>query len=1206
MNLKKSPILKELERRLESEILILDGAMGTLLQQLKLDEKDFRAERFAAHGRDLKGNFDVLALTKPEALYDAHMAYLRAGAQIIETNSFNGNRISQSEYGLDAFAAEMSRASAQVARRACDDFLEETGRRVYVAGSIGPTNRTASISPDITRPEYRNTDFEELRQAYFEQAQALIAGGADILLPETTFDTLNLKACLFAIRELELKLGHKLPVIVSLTVSDKSGRVLSGQTLEAAYYSIRHAEPLAIGMNCALGGRDMQPLMAEMSRFVSTRISCYPNAGLPNPLAPTGYDETPESFSEQMSAMAEGGLLNIAGGCCGTTPAHIQAVAKKLIGVKPRVVPRIAASLRVSGLEPLTLNEAGSMQAFYLVGERTNVTGSPKFAKAVKAGDWQAALEIARSQVEAGANILDINFDEALLDGVASMRHFLRLISSEPDISRVPIMVDSSRWEILEEGLRGLQGKPIVNSISLKDGEAIFLQRAELLRMYGAAVVVMAFDEKGQATTVDEKLSICERAYKLLVERAGFPAEDIVFDPNVLAIATGMSEHADYGAYFINSIAELKRRCPGVRISGGISNLSFSFRGQNEVREALHTVFLYHAIKAGLDMGIVNAGMLGVYEDLEPRLRDLCERVIWNRDAAATDELIAYSQEAKSKTGGVKVERDEWRALPVSARLQHALVHGIDKFVESDTLEIFAELKSPLSVIEGPLMTGMKVVGDLFGEGKMFLPQVVKSARVMKRAVAVLEPFMKAEPGAATSKRPTFVIATVKGDVHDIGKNIVSVVLTCNGYRVVDLGVMVPTDRILDAVVSEDAQYLGLSGLITPSLEEMSFVARQMEARGMKVPLLIGGATTSMLHTAVKVAPGYSGPVVHVKDASLVTQVCAEMSGAQREKFVADLKGQQEGLRENFSRRTREREHLTLKEARDRRFRSNWISPKPVRLGAFDLEVSLADLTKFIDWSPFFWTWDLKGRYPAILEHPKFGESARTLFADAQAMLSRMIREAWTRPRARLGIFEATVEGETVKVGADSAIFMRQQTSGEGPMLSLADYVQGYIGAFAVTSGAELTRRAAAFEAANDDYNSILVKALADRLAEALAEWTHLQFRQIFGIKEDLTNDQLIAEAYQGIRPAPGYAACPDHALKANIWNWLGGEQATGIRLTETFVMDPPASVSGFMFLHPEARYFSVGPVAEDQLEAMARARRVSRAEIERWIAFQS
>lgn len=1225
MKLAKSEIYLELENKLKNQILILDGAMGTLLQRLKLNESQFRGERFKDFSRELKGNFDILNLTFPQAIYDAHMAYFRAGADIVETNTFNANGISQAEFATEKWTREINIEGARIARKAADDWEKESGKKVYVAGSIGPTNRTASLSPDITKPAYRNTDFETLRKVYFEQAEGLMEGGADLLLPETTFDTLNLKACIFAIKELEEKLGHRIPMILSLTVSDKSGRILSGQTLEAAYYSIKHAEALAIGMNCALGGEEMTPLIAEMSRLIETNVSCYPNAGLPNPLSETGYDETPESFSETLVKMAREGLINIAGGCCGTTPAHIEAVAKRLEGLKPRVIPNLTPTLRVSGLEPLKLNEAGQPQAFYLIGERSNVTGSPKFARAIKDGKWEEGVEVVRQQVSSGANVIDVNFDEALLDGVASMRHFLRLLASEPDVSRVPVMVDSSRWEILEEGLRNLQGKPVVNSISLKDGEAAFLEKAALLRKYGAAVVVMAFDEQGQAATVEDKVRICERAYKLLVEQAGFPPEDIIFDPNILAIATGMKEHSDYGRNFIEALPEIKKRCPFVRISGGVSNLSFSFRGQNVVREALHTVFLYHAIKAGLDMGIVNAGMIHVYENIEPKLRELCERVIWNKDPQATEDLITYSENikaTKTSPGASPGNELEWRNKPVRERLSHALVQGIDKFVEEDTMEVFKELKSALAVIEGPLMDGMRVVGDLFGDGKMFLPQVVKSARVMKKAVAILEPFMQAA-NESLSDQTTVVLATVKGDVHDIGKNIVSVVLACNGYRVVDLGVMVPAEKIIDTAIKEKAAFIGLSGLITPSLDEMTFVAGEMEKKNLKMPLLIGGATTSQLHTAVKIAPHYSSPVNHIKDASLVTQVCSALLGDESEKFKTDLAKLQAALRENFAKRSQEKEFLSLEEARARRPQFTWKNAStPSQRGAFDLSIALNDLVNYVDWSPFFWTWDLKGRFPAILEHPKFGESAKQIWSDGQKILRRMVQEKWTTPRARIGIFRAESENETVRVFSESndclddVHFMRQQQKPEkesSPLLCLSDYiapkssgVADYLGVFAVTSGEELQLKANEFAAHGDDYSSIIVKALADRLAEALAEYAHLKFREICGISESLTIEQLVREEYQGIRPAPGYAACPDHTLKAQIWELLGGKEKIGARLTESFAMEPAASVSGFMFLHPQSRYFNVGTICDDQWQLLAKLRNKRATEIERWVAFSN
>ncbi len=1213
--------LVELQQTLKERILILDGAMGTLLQQRGFTEADFRGEQFASHSILLKGNFDMLCLTQPKAIQEAHMAYLEAGADIIETNSFNGNRVSQAEFGLEDFAASMSFASARLARQTADEYSQKTGRRVFVAGSIGPTNKTASLSPDISRPEFRSITYADLRTAYFEQAQALIEGGADLLLPETTFDTLNLKACLHGINDLEIQLGFKLPVILSLTVSDKSGRVLSGQTLEAAWLSIRHAKPLAVGMNCALGGQDMLPLLRDMSRYVDVPISCYPNAGLPNPLAPTGYDETPESFAATLTQMGKEQLLNVAGGCCGTTPAHIAAVVDALKNVSPRLSPEPPSGLQLSGLEPLKFVGNESSGGFWLIGERSNVTGSPKFSKAVQAGEWTAALEIARQQVNSGANLIDINFDEGLLDGVKSMRHFLYLVGSEPDIARVPIVIDSSRWEILEEGLKCVQGKCVVNSISLKDGEAAFIEKAKVLKVYGAAAVVMAFDEQGQAATCADKIRICERAYNLLVHQAGFPAHDIIFDPNILAIATGIPEHSNYARDFIEAIPEIKRRCPGVRISGGVSNLSFSFRGQNQIREAMHSVFLQHAIRAGLDMAIVNAGMIQIVDEIEPRLRDLVERVIWNTDDRATEDLITYSQELnqRGKPQVTAAVEEAWRNQPVAARLAHALVNGIEKFVEPDTLEAFTELKSGLNVIEGPLMDGMKVVGQLFGDGKMFLPQVVKSARVMKRAVAVLEPHMPKQQGVSNKEK--FLIATVKGDVHDIGKNIVGVVLSCNGYQVIDLGVMVSAETIIETAIREQVAFVGLSGLITPSLDEMAYVASQFEQRGLTVPILIGGATTSQLHTAVKIATHYSGVVQHVADASLVVQACTNLVSESSKENIQALRDQQEQMRIKHAQKSKAPVFVPLKEARSNGLKTKWkdrqIQP-PSRTGAFDLPVSIGELRQYIDWSPLFWTWGLKGKYPAILKSEKYGESAASLFHDAEKLLDEMERTGWVKPRARLGIFKAAAWDESVDVeyvpGHVQALhFTRQQLPGQENNLCLSDYiaprgsgVADWLGVFAVTSGHEITAGAREFEIIKqDDYNSIMLKALGDRLAEALAEWTHLQFRKICGVKESLSLEDLLEEKYLGIRPAPGYPACPDHALKAHIWTLLGGDAAIGASLTDSFAMDPPGSVSGFMFLHPQAKYFRVGVIADDQLEALSHLQNTHPAATKQWLAFQ-
>lgn len=1206
MSLPAGPVLKEIEGLLRQRLLLLDGATGTMLQRYAFGEEQFRGERFATHGKDLKGNSDVLVITQPDAIYEVHRLYIESGADILETNTFNANRISQAEYGMEAHVREMNLEAARIARRAADVEGARVGRRIFVAGSIGPTNRTLSISPDVTNPAFRASDFDELAAAYYEQAEALIEGGADLLLPETIFDTLNAKACLYAIERLQEKLGYRLPVIISVTVSDKSGRTLSGQTLEAFYTSVRHVKPLAIGMNCALGGEDMMPLIREMSRYLDCALSCYPNAGLPNPLAPTGYDETPESFAACLRAMVDEGLLNIAGGCCGTTPDHIKALAESVRDLPPRAVPSFPETLRLSGLEPVKFGDA-----FTVIGERTNVTGSPKFAATIKAGDWAQALEVGRQQVDNGANLLDVNFDEALLDGVESMRHFLNLVASEPDIARVPIVVDSSDWNVLVTGLKCVQGKPLVNSISLKDGEAAFLERAREVKRLGAAAIVMAFDEQGQAAGREDKVRICKRAYDLLVEKADFAPADIVFDPNVLAICTGIAEHDAYALAFLEAIPEIKAACPGARISGGVSNLSFSFRGQNRVREALHTVFLYHAIKNGLDMAIINAGMVQIYENLDPRLRDLCERVLFNRDSEATEELLEYAKDLKS-TGTVKAAvTEEWRQAPLPERMSHALVQGIDKYIEADALEAFAGGQSPLEIIEGPLMDGMKIVGDLFGKGMMFLPQVVKSARVMKKAVAALEPHMQKDATAASS-RGTFLMATVKGDVHDIGKNIVGLVLACNGYRVIDLGVMVPADQILDAAVKAGADFVGLSGLITPSLEEMAYVAKQMEARGMSTPLFIGGATTSQLHTALKIAPHYSGPTFQVHDASLVMQAVGPLQGPEREAHIAKSRALTEQMAANHAKKSAQQVLLPLAEARAKKFRSDWRAPKPHATGVFDDAPSAFEIIEFIDWSPFFWTWGLKGKYPGILESATAGAEATKLYQDGRDMLFRGFEEGWLQPQVTWGVWPARAKDETVTYDAGHARvdipFLRQQLqkTTNAPYLCLADYVgasDDYAGAFIVTAGRAAEQIAQLFADEKDDYSALLVKSIADRVAEALAEWVHWKFRLNLGSEETLTLDEMLAEKYQGIRPAPGYAACPDHELKSDIWRLFAGAEP-GVQLTETLSMTPAASVAGFLFYHPESKYFRVERVGDDQLAELARLRGDTPEESRRWIAF--
>lgn len=1187
-----------------------------MLQQLKFDEAAFRGKRFKNHKKDIKGNSEALIFSQPEALYGVHMTYLDAGADIIETNTFNANAVSQSEYDLQDLVHEMNIEAVKIAKRAAGDYTRRTKRPAFVAGSIGPMNKTLSLSPDVGNPAFRQVDFDFVSQAYYEQARALMEGGADLLLPETVFDTLNLKACIYAIKRLEKERGEKLPVILSVTVSDKSGRTLSGQTLEAFYISIQHAAPLAIGMNCGLGAEEMVPWIRELSRHLDCHLSCYPNAGLPNPLSPTGYDETPESFARQMRAMADEGLLNIAGGCCGTTPSHIAAMVKSLTGADPRPSAKSKATMCLSGLEPLVM-ASGEGRPFYLIGERSNVTGSPKFAKAVKAKNWTAALEIVRQQVSAGANLIDINFDEALLDGPESMQFFLRLLASEPDISRVPFVIDSSDWRVLRKGLINAQGKCLTNSLSLKDGEAVFLERAQELRGLGAAAIVMAFDEKGQAATVEDKVRICKRAYDLLV-REGWDPSDIVFDLNVLAIATGIKEHNEYALSFLEALPKVKAECPGVRISGGISNLSFSFRGQNQIREAIHTVFLYHAIRAGLDMAIVNAGMIQVYENLDPKLRDLCEDVIFNRREEAVEELLQLAQElAKAAAGGGggkgAAESNAWRKGTVSERISHALVNGIDSHIENDALEAMAELGQPLLVIEGPLMSGMQIVGDLFGQGKMFLPQVVKSARVMKKAVAVLEPHMLAANQKA-SQRATFLLATVKGDVHDIGKNIVGVVLACNGFKVEDMGVMVPADKILDRAKEIGASFVGLSGLITPSLEEMAYVAKQMEHRKLSLPLFIGGATTSQLHTAVRIAPEYSGPTIHIKDASRVVQAVNQISGEARAQYIQDMKTLQEQMRESFKKNSRADDILPIAEARKKRLPLTGAAPRASRTGVFDLTPPIQDVAAFIDWSPFFWTWGLKGKYPTIFDHEKYGQQARELFREGRVLLDKGLNEGWMKGRVRLGIFPAHAENEIVhvKTGSGSRVvpFSRQQVPDEkGQCLCLADFIaerDDYLGVFAVTSGYECMAKAREFEAKQDDYNSIMVKALGDRVAEALAEWVHLQFRRIMGSQEDLRLDELIAEKYDGIRPAPGYPACPDHKLKEDIWALLGGDKAIGARLTEGMGMEPAGTVAGFMFCRPQAKYFRVQNMGDDQIATLAQVRGMTVDEVKRWLAFQA
>ncbi len=1217
--IKKHALLLELESRLSKEIIFLDGAMGTMIQQRRFSEEDYRGERYPNPAIDLKGNNEILVFTQPDCIKEIHTQYLAAGADIIETNTFNANRISQKDFELEADCFEMNRVAAQLALEAAKEFMQKNpDRKVYVVGSIGPTNRTASLSPDVQRPGYRAVSFDQLVEAYDEQIRGLLAGGCEFFLPETAFDTLNLKACLMAIQNIEEENNIKYPLMISVTITDASGRTLSGQTIEAFWNSIRFARPLSVGLNCALGAKEMRPLLAELARISDCFISCYPNAGLPNPLSLTGYDETPDTTAFYLKQFTSEKLVNIVGGCCGTTPAHIQKVVDALKSADPHKPSVIEPRLRLSGLEPLNLNSSGE-RSFIMIGERTNVTGSPKFSQMIKNGELAKAVEVARQQVENGANIIDINFDEGMLDGVPLMKEFLNLLGSEPDISRVPFMVDSSKWEILEEGLKNIQGKPIINSISLKDGEADFLEKANLARKYGAAVVVMAFDEKGQAATRQEKVDICQRAYRLLTETAQFPAEDIIFDPNVLTVATGIEEHNRYALDFIEAVKEIKKTCPFAMTSGGVSNLSFGFRGQNQVREAMHSVFLYHAIKSGLDMGIVNAGMLDVYQDLDKELRDKSEAVILCQHENASDELITFAEGLKSqKTSGRAVKTLDWRGLPLQERITHSLVHGLDQFVELDAQAALDEVSSPLKVIEGHLMNGMKVVGGLFGEGKMFLPQVVKSARVMKKAVAYLEPMMLKEKQAkslgATSSQGKVVMATVKGDVHDIGKNIVGVVLACNGYEVIDLGVMVSCAQIIKSAIEHKADLIGLSGLITPSLEEMAFNLKEFETAGIGIPVLIGGATTSRVHTAVKLDPNYKLPVVYVTDASQVVEACQLVLHAKdKNQSWEQLKTDSERIRTSYLESQAKRTpNMPLEQAQSIRFKTNWSTVDiavPKTLGAQELKPKWEDLTKLIDWSPFFWTWELKGLYPGVLKHPKYGAQATELFQEAQATLKKIGQEGWCQPMAMTGIFPAFSEADkvwifnpeilkTTKLPAKNLVpqalaefdFPRQRNISvinSNISYGLTDFIApwssgrwDYMGTFAVTAGQEIEDRANNFKTKGDDYTSILWKALSDRLAEATAEWAHLETRKNFGfgLIENLTSEDLIAEKYRGIRPAPGYPACPNHIDKKTIWNLLPIQEKLGISLTENLAMSPASSVSGFYFNHPESKYFNVGP----------------------------
>ncbi|MCS6915633.1 MAG: methionine synthase, partial [Myxococcota bacterium] len=1211
-----------LTQLLNQRIFVLDGAMGTVIQSRRLSEADFRGERLRDHGRDLRGNHDVLSLTAPAVVSTVHHEYLAAGADIIETNTFTATAIAQADYGLEALAYEMNLQAAMLARAAADEWtLRTPDRPRFVAGAMGPTNRTLSLSPRVNDPAYRAVTFDQVRDAYAEQARGLIDGGVDLLLIETIFDTLNAKACLVAIEEVFAEKGLRLPIMISVTITDRSGRTLSGQTLEAFWTSVEHARPLSVGLNCSLGGSQMRPYLVELSEMVPVFVSCYPNAGLPNAFGE--YDERPEVTSALLREFALQGLVNILGGCCGTTPAHIRMIAEAVAGLPPRPLPKPKEQYtRFAGLETLTIRPDTN---FVMIGERTNVTGSARFAEMVRKGDWQRAVEVALEQVRGGANIIDVNMDEAMLDSEQAMTTFLNYLATEPEVARVPVMIDSSKWSVIEAGLKCVQGKAIVNSISLKEGEADLLAKARRLRLYGAAVVVMAFDERGQAETTERKVEICQRAYRLLTEQAGISPLDIIFDPNVLAVATGIEEHNEFALSFIEAIRQIKATCPGAKVSGGISNLSFAFRGNNQVREAMHAAFLYHAIRAGLDMGIVNAGQLAVYEEIPAELLTRIEDVLFNRRPDATERLVELAGQLKGQ--GRRREQDlAWRQGTVEQRIVHALVHGICEFLEQDLEEARQRYERPLHIIEGPMMEGMRIVGDLFGAGKMFLPQVVKSARAMKRGVAYLQPFMEQEKdkcGAAPQGR--VVLATVKGDVHDIGKNIVGVVLGCNGYEVIDLGVMVPADVILRTAEERGADLIGLSGLITPSLDEMVHVAQEMERRNMKIPLLIGGATTSRQHTAVKIAPAYNQPTVYVPDASRAVSVVASLlDPRQRPSFEQANREEQARLREAHSRR-RVRPLVPLAEARARRVRIDWRAedlPRPSFRGRrVLLDIPLAEVARYIDWTFLFVAWELRGRFPAILDHPEQGPAARELYANAQRLLSRIIDEKLLQARAAYGFWPAASDGDDIvlydevdgqrEVARFHMLRQQQEAAEDRPLLCLADFVaprelglQDHVGAFVVTAGVGAQELAERFKQELDDYNAILVQALADRLAEALAEMLHERARREwgYGADERLSVEDLIAERYRGIRPALGYPACPDHAEKFILFDLLRATEI-GVTLTEHGAMLPTASVSGLYLAHPAARYFSIGKIDRDQVQDYARRRGVSTAEVERWLA---
>jgi 5-methyltetrahydrofolate--homocysteine methyltransferase len=1209
---------------LKQRIVFLDGAVGTMIQAHRLDEAGYRGERFKDWKRDLKGNNDLLTLTRPDIIESIHRAYLEAGADIIETNTFNSSAPSQGDYGLEGLVRELNLEAARLARRVADEVSAATGVVRFVAGALGPTNRTASLSPDVNDPAFRNISFDQLVATYTDAARALLEGGADLLLVETIFDTLNAKAALFAASLAIEELGEDVPLIVSGTITDASGRTLSGQTTEAFWNSIRHANPAVVGLNCALGARQLRPYVEELARIADVPVCAYPNAGLPNAFGE--YEETPQETATILREFAASGFLNIVGGCCGTTPEHIRLLRAAISPFAPRAVPEIEVQARLSGLEPLNI---GPGSLFVNVGERTNVTGSAKFRKLIEADDYTAALDVARQQVASGAQMIDVNMDEGMLDSEAAMTRFLRLVAAEPDIARVPVMIDSSKWSVLEAGLKCVQGKGVVNSISLKEGEEIFVEHARTVRRYGAAVVVMAFDERGQADSVERKVAICERAHRILTQQVGFPAEDIIFDPNIFAVATGIEEHNRYALDFIEATRAIKERLPGVRVSGGLSNVSFAFRGNDPVREAMHSVFLYHAIRAGMDMGIVNAGQLAIYEEIPAELRERVEDVILNRRPDATERLLEIAARFKGDGSTRRADDLEWRSWPVNRRLEHALVKGIDEFVVADTEEARLTVDAPLKVIEGPLMDGMNVVGDLFGSGKMFLPQVVKSARVMKKAVAHLVPFIEEEKSGGSRSNGKIVMATVKGDVHDIGKNIVGVVLQCNNFEVIDLGVMVPCEKILETARREGADLIGLSGLITPSLDEMVHVAHEMQRLDFQVPLLIGGATTSPAHTSVKIDPQYEGAVVYVKDASRSVGVCQSLVGqSTRADFIARAKDEHALRREQHRGKKVKAPQLTLGQSRANRCKIDWSSyqpPRPAFLGvrAFD-DYPLEELVRYIDWMPFFNAWEFAGKFPDVLTDPVVGEATCNLYADARRMLRTLIAERWVKASGVIGLFPAnSVDDDDIEVYADESRtrviarfhHLRQQKgkpSGQSHDC-LADFVApkgsgvaDYIGGFAVTAGLGVDEHVARFQAGHDDYSGILLKALTDRLAEAFAERLHERVRREFwgyAREEKLSNEQLIREAYQGIRPAPGYPACPDHTEKTTLWRLLDVERNTAIRLTESFAMYPAAAVSGCYLSHPEARYFAVGKIDLDQVQNYASRKGIPLEEAQRWLA---